>query len=1008
MNATRVAGLCVAVFLVSPLHADLLAGWEITGQNGWGSQGLAATSSLAGLSAGGLTRGPGVGTGGSPSANGWGGRGWHAETYEDGIAAGAFVTFSITPDEGAEVSVETLHLNYRRSTSGPAFAAVQFQVGSGDFIDVEEFEMEVINSPGGSINPIDLTSIPELQGHSGSPITFRVIPYAAPQDTGEFYIWGEIGGMDLRLEGTVDGAGEGDITPPVIISKTPADNATGVLPPTFLTAIFSENVARGSGVIRVRETGGGPVVNEIDVTDTTRVLITANQVELVMSTPLEGETGYQVEIPEGAFRDLAPVPNDFAGLAEPGDWNFTTAAVVTPPSVVVNKFFNGTPDRIELLVVGNGMPAGTVDLRGMVVKDFSNDMTADGGGKLVFNDVALWSEVPVGTLVVLSNREMSPDLAAADFTLSVGLKDATYFTAVAGAPELDLTATDMVMIKEAGSDPAGTAGGIHAFASGTAPALSFFSSFTGAKLRSPATAGTNLGVRANNGSATLADFSSGTDASGDIALALADFGAPNNGPNAAYIASLRGYAAGSGDGTAVVTNATLGSPLFGRPMFDAGSTNQTVKASLVAQAGTATLTQVLLTIPADLGEPGAVTLAGPGAAGASHFVSGQTIIIDSAQITPADALEVTIGGLSMPVPSLAGETGNYPLQIATAGIGANPSPIAAVPAVRVTLPVGSLRDIDAAGVALDSGEVVVVDGIVTEADFGGGAANFSAFLQDASGGINVFSPSINLGLVRSTRVTLTGTVAQINGQTAIIPASGSHVVARTTVPEPVAAEFTVAALLAAAEANEGRLVKVRNLSLHAGTWAAGETVVLKNAAGEQIEVRILSGSTATTPPAFPVTVTGVLGQADAAAPFDAGYHLLPRDSADLESANDFELWLAAQGLADGMGGDSDRDGLDNGTEYAFGLNPKSAASSNPYAALLNRSTGKFRYIRRLASLTGLSYRVFTSENLSTWTEDSGATAVVVATHGEVETVEVTLGGTLPLTQPKRFVKVTTP
>ena len=129
----------------------------------------------------------------------------------------------------------------------------------------------------------------------------------------------------------------------------------------------------------------------------------------------------------------------------------------------------------------------------------------------------------------------------------------------------------------------------------------------------------------------------------------------------------------------------------------------------------------------------------------------------------------------------------------------------------------------------------------------------------------------------------------------------------------------------------------------------------------------------------------------------------------LDTGNDYDDWGATYGLAQGSeAGDLDNDGLTNQQEYAFGLIPDSGASVNPIAVPLNKATGTFRYTRRATPAnTGLTYTVWTSENLAGWTEDTGATAsqTVISTSGGVETVEVTLSGTLPLAQSKLFLQV---
>ncbi len=102
-------------------------------------------------------------------------------------------------------------------------------------------------------------------------------------------------------------------------------------------------------------------------------------------------------------------------------------------------------------------------------------------------------------------------------------------------------------------------------------------------------------------------------------------------------------------------------------------------------------------------------------------------------------------------------------------------------------------------------------------------------------------------------------------------------------------------------------------------------------------------------------------------------------------------------------GDNDSDGLVNQQEFAFGLSPISGSSVNPIIAQLDKTTGKFRYTRLAAS--GLTYKVFKSTTLASWTEDTTASQSLISTTSGVETIEVTLTGTLPLADTKLFVRV---
>jgi hypothetical protein len=441
-------------------------------------------------------------------------------------------------------------------------------------------------------------------------------------------------------------------------------------------------------------------------------------------------------------------------------------------------------------------------------------------------------------------------------------------------------------------------------------------------------------------------------------------------------------------------------------MFDDAQFNQSAKLTLVPRISGVTLSTVRIVVPSEVGAPGSVVLSGAGATGAASTVSGQIINITTAAATTAAPLEVTIGGLVTPVPTLQSDNGNYPLVVSTSASGGILTPIASQAPVRVVIPVSALRDVDSEGAPLDAGAVVAVEGTVTEADFGGGAANFSGFIQDGAAGINIFSPSVFLGLVRGNRFTISGTVSQSNGLTAVIPTSAAHIVDRGPVTEASPISIPLAALFASPETYEGRLVTVKNLTYDSGVWGPAASITLRDSSLTPVEIRIQSGSTATSPPPFPATVTGIFSQSDATAPFDSGYQILPRDSGDLIAwVDDFVTWTTTTGATGGPTGDPDFDGKDNSFEYAFGLNPTSGSSSNPVISGLNPSSGKFTYTRRSLALTARDVQVFTSTNLTGWTEDTTATESVISTAGQVETVEVTLSAPKPLTAPTLFFRV---
>jgi alpha-glucosidase len=122
--------------------------------------------------------------------------------------------------------------------------------------------------------------------------------------------------------------------------------------------------------------------------------------------------------------------------------------------------------------------------------------------------------------------------------------------------------------------------------------------------------------------------------------------------------------------------------------------------------------------------------------------------------------------------------------------------------------------------------------------------------------------------------------------------------------------------------------------------------------------------------------------------------------------NDYMSWMSSTGITGGMTDDADGDSLSNFEEYAFGLNPTLATSVNPIRVAMDRTTGVFQYSRRMQSQSGLSYSIWTSTDLQTWTEDRGAREGAPILEGEIEIVPVTLS--TPPRSDKFFIRVRTP
>ena len=244
--------------------------------------------------------------------------------------------------------------------------------------------------------------------------------------------------------------------------------------------------------------------------------------------PISAPTDGQIDA------DVALTLTATAGSFSDGTKNLTVANVdYTSPTVVINKFENGSPDKIELIVVGNGTPGTTVDLRGMIIKDHSSSNSNDGGGKYTFNSDSLWAAVRAGTIIVLANSTTATEdlvTGGTDWNLAVNLVNPIYFTK--GSASMDIAGTDMIMIKAAGNSEAGSAGQIHALANGLATGTQTAAATMPKLVADVGSAGV---VYAENPNGSLADYN-GTRA----LLGAKTFGSPNNLQNASFLASLRG------------------------------------------------------------------------------------------------------------------------------------------------------------------------------------------------------------------------------------------------------------------------------------------------------------------------------------------------------------------------------------------------------------------------------------------------------------------------------------
>lgn len=205
MNPRVMALSMVLVGVASSVSAQIIA-WETSGLTSYGPSPFAATTIHSNLSSGGLIRGSGITTGGTPPADVWGGTGWDtsATTVAAAISAGEFVTFTLSASTGYQFSLTALSANFRRSASGPSSFQWQYSTNGSSFTDIgSPFSYTGTETNGLAQTSITLSGISALQNiGSSTTLTLRLVTYGANGSTGSWG-FGRLAGNDLALTGSV-------------------------------------------------------------------------------------------------------------------------------------------------------------------------------------------------------------------------------------------------------------------------------------------------------------------------------------------------------------------------------------------------------------------------------------------------------------------------------------------------------------------------------------------------------------------------------------------------------------------------------------------------------------------------------------------------------------------------------------------------------------------------------------------------------------------------------------
>ncbi len=191
--------------------------------------------------------------------------------------------------------------------------------------------------------------------------------------------------------------------------------------------------------------------------------------------------------------------------------------------------------------------------------------------------------------------------------------------------------------------------------------------------------------------------------------------------------------------------------------------------------------------------------------------------------------------------------------------------------------------LDANGLPRHLNHLARLRGIVTVSTGVFSITNYDFYIQDNTGGINIFSYGYSADSThyyQGDSLEVVGAIDVYNGKVEIT--NFKAVVLSSGNPLPAPIEINIEDM---GEEYESRLISIDNVSLVSGTWppttGTSTNLTINDGSGDLI-LRIV-GTTdigGNPEPNWPITLVGIGGQFDNSAPYFEGYQILPRSYAD--------------------------------------------------------------------------------------------------------------------------------
>ena len=203
---------------------------------------------------------------------------------------------------------------------------------------------------------------------------------------------------------TVDG------TAPSVVTLSPADGSSNVLPTSNLVITYDEAILAGNGTVTIRKTSDASVVETLTVPGAL-VSVSGTTATLNPSTVLDYATGYYVEVSAGAFTDVAL--NNSAAISGAAAWNFTTRDT---PAIVISQYYDGLSSNkyVEL----QNLTGSEISLDGYRLVAWGNEDRAlwKTGSASSTRVTVLTGTIPAnGYFLVKQELAVAPEYAAVNF-----------------------------------------------------------------------------------------------------------------------------------------------------------------------------------------------------------------------------------------------------------------------------------------------------------------------------------------------------------------------------------------------------------------------------------------------------------------------------------------------------------------------------------------------------------------------------------------------------------------